>query len=69
MDLETINANLEKAKTFIGTKARASNECPLMTIKEISQYKDMILVYFEENNYVCNIEVLKNENNIPLIEI
>lgn len=61
--------NPEDFKEFIGKKASVFNENYFMTIKEIKQFKDMLLVYFEETNYVCNLQVLKLEDGSRIIKL
>ena len=40
-----------------------------MTIKNVRQFQDMILAYFEESNYACNIEVLKYEDGSRVVKL
>jgi hypothetical protein len=61
--------NPEDYKDLIGKKASTVYENYFMTIKEIKQFKDMLLVYFEENNYVCNIQILKLEDGSRIIKL
>jgi len=61
--------NPEDFKHLIGKKASTVYENYFMTIKEIKPLKDMLLVYFEENNYVCNIQILKLEDGSRIIKL
>ena len=61
--------DIEEAKKFIGKKASVFNENFFMTIKNVRQLQDIILATFEENNYTCNIEVLKLEDGTKIAKI
>lgn len=61
--------NIEEAKSFIGKKASVFNENFFMTIKDVKQLQDIILTTFEENNFICNIEVLKLEDGTKIAKI
>jgi len=61
---------LEHAKKFIDKKVslvydRTNN---LFTIKEVFQLLDMILIKAKENNFICNIEILKLEDGTRIDE-
>lgn len=60
---------LEEAKDLIGKKVSVIYEKHYMTIKNVRQFQDMILTYFEESNYACNIEVLKYEDGSRVVKL
>lgn len=60
---------LEEAKDLIGKKVSVIYEKHFMTIKNVRQFQDMILATFEENNYTCNIEVLKYEDGSRVVKL
>lgn len=59
---------LEQAKVYIGKKVRPIDSETFITLKEIKELKNMLLCYFEENPYVCNMEILRDENKKSIWE-